>query len=1015
MGQMEDRFFERVKARILVERLLLKRNPLDYQAYVETFRESLIDANPHQIEAIVFALEKLENGGCILADEVGLGKTIEAGLVISQFRAQRRFNILILVPTSLAGQWSSELRGLFQISSRIVTSRDKKKYKQEDLAGIFQEEGVYILGREFASRLEKEKVLSRKKWDLIVVDEAHEVFANIYRRFHPRTGLYKVRSRVSATAANMFYLFKSTPLMLLTATPIQNNILELWGLSSYILPEASKSHLGQFNHFKELFLKNGEVVDEKIPELKQRIANFLVRNLRVNAQDFMKYKFTKRDCRTLNFYMGEVEKELYNKISHYFERDDIYAYSTNGLIDLKDDRRAGIRNLLKMSYRRRLGSSFFALARSLHGIVERLEKMKAGEWETVIQDTATDDWENDQEDLEKWGMEAEPEETVIPFTPSTDDIDHIEREIDEVNGFIAQAEKLEATGKDKSLVTWLKKMFDTPGKFNEKAVIFTTFTATQQHLLDILEKNGFEDQVLLFSGSRASSDKQRQDLKQALLYWEEEIGDTISPSERPTGNILERTALVHYFKTRKKIFISTEAGAKGLNLQFCNIIINYDLPWNPQRIEQRIGRCHRYGQERDVIVINCINADNETEQHIYNILETKFNLFKSLMGAGDDILGTLSKAINFEKKVHEILNEFNTPEQRRIMLKQLEEEIDEDTKKLRDHKLEKTRNLLDGLDPQVKAKLKSIKEKLPESFSRYDADILNLLRFIALSRDIPFREVNMEEQREYDQVFLEFDSKAYYIGKRDEEKIRQSQHIDLRHPLLSDWITTIQNEMFSGHTAIRLRYSNGPNVSEILRPYEGCGGTWNLYRVGYQGFEYEERLYHIICMDCGQEIKVLDQDEILAFQDIRFSSIHPVDALSAVNAEEMQKQLLLKIKQDKEHIQEQQQPRINKKIHNLEVELRDMEEFMRNEERDIIEDIEETNKKINATYDEQAGVKLLEHKRRRQKDLTKCRTGLLEFQNDFQQTFDEKELELQQKRFIETSEHKIFSFQFRFE
>ncbi|MCP5104747.1 MAG: DEAD/DEAH box helicase, partial [bacterium] len=227
MFRMEnDKFFEQVKAKDVMERLLLKRNPLDYQAYVETFRESLIDANPHQVEAIVFALEKLENGGCILADEVGLGKTIEAGLVISQYRAQRRFNILVLVPTSLAGQWGSELRELFQIPSRIITAKDKKGIKPENMGQLFKDDGVYVMGREFASRLEKNKVLSTKQWDLIVVDEAHEIFANIYRRFNPRSGQYKERSTESRTAANMFRLLKRTPLLLLTATPIQNNIFE---------------------------------------------------------------------------------------------------------------------------------------------------------------------------------------------------------------------------------------------------------------------------------------------------------------------------------------------------------------------------------------------------------------------------------------------------------------------------------------------------------------------------------------------------------------------------------------------------------------------------------------------------------------------------------------------------------------------------------------------------------------------------------------------------------------------
>jgi SNF2 family DNA or RNA helicase len=994
--KLENRFFERVQARVLIERLLLKRSPLDYQAYVETFRESLIDANPHQIEAIVFALEKLENGGCVLADEVGLGKTIEAGLVISQYRAQRRFNILIIVPTSLAGQWSSELRRLFQIPSRIVTSRDKKGLKKEDFGIIFEKDGVYILGREFASRLEKEKVLSKKQWDLIVVDEAHEIFANIYRRFNPRTGGYKFRSKQSTRAAHMYYLFKRSKVILLTATPIQNNILELWGLSAYILPDTIKSQLGQFNHFKGLFLRNGEVIVEKIPELKKRISNFLVRNLRVNAQDFMKYKFTNRNCETLNFYMDDEEKILYNNISNYFERDDVYAYSTHGVIDLKDDRKAGIRNLLKMSYRKALGSSFSALTRSLHGIVSRLEKMKAGEWETTILASATDDWENDEEIYEQFGVDVEQEETRIPFTPSASDIIGIDQEIKEVKAFISQAEKLGATGKDKLLVNWLNKIFETPDKFNKKAVIFTTYTATQQHLLDILEKSGFKDEVLLFSGSRASSTKEKEDLKKALKCWEEEVGPTVSPAERPTGNILERTALVHYFKTRKKIFISTEAGAKGLNLQFCNIIINYDLPWNPQRIEQRIGRCHRYGQVRDVLVINCINADNETEQHIYNILENKFSLFKSLMGAGDDILGTLSKAINFETRVQ------------RLWLNHLEEEIDESTRKLRDDKLKKTRTLLDELDPQVKSKLKNIKEKLPESFSRYDTDMLNLLRCIAISRDIPFKEVKKEDE----QVFLEFDKNPYYIGKRDEENIRDFQHIDLKHPILEDWIKRIREETIPDYINVCVDFSDSSEASKILKPYVGYRGRWDFYRVEYKGFEEEQRLYDIVCIDCDEELKLLQQDEVEALKNIRFSIIPGGKTEAIATDEEMQKHLSKKIKEDTLHIQQHQQPRIDKKIHNLEVELKDMEEYKKKEEQDILADLEEIDKKINSTFDVDAGKKLLEQKRKRQKDLNRCRKDLLEFQTNFRDTFDEEELNLMAKRFIKESHEKIFSLEF---
>lgn len=995
----------RVNARIYAEKLLLKRNPLDYQAYVETFRESLIDANPHQVESVVFALEKLESGGCILADEVGLGKTIEAGLVISQYRARRRFNILVIVPTSLAGQWNSELRKLFQIPSRIITTADKKKAKKDGWNKIFGENGVYIMGREFASRMEKEKHLGKKHWDLIVVDEAHEIFANVYRRFNTRTGEYKERSKDSATAGNLFRLFKRTPLLLLTATPIQNNILELWGLSSYILPGTNKSHLGQFNHFKELFIEKGEVKENKISELKERANNFLIRNLRVNAQEFMDYKFTERHCETLNFNMEDKEKELYNRISGYFERDDIYAYNTSAVIDLQDQRTGGMRNLLKMSYRRALGSSFSALVNSLKGIVARLEQMKAGEYVKKIKGVSTDDAENDEEDRELYGVEEDME---IRYQPGPGDIEGIDGEIGEVNGYIAMARELGVTGKDKLLVKWMKEIFQSPDRFYAKTVIFTTYTATQRHLLEILEKAGFVDDVVLFSGGTNRGEKEKADIARAIQIWEEEIGPTISPSEKPTGNILERTALVHYFKTRKKVFISTEAGAKGLNLQFCNVLVNYDLPWNPQRIEQRIGRCHRYGQQRDVLVINCINADNETEQRIYDILNNKFSLFKSLLGAGDDILGTMSKAYNFEFRVNEILNQCKTKEEINIRLEKLEAEINEKQKEIRSEKKKKTRNLIDELDPQVRRKLKDIKKQLPESFSRYDQDMLKLLESYARLKGVTFS----VGERNGEQIFLEFDGRPFYIGKRDEENVRDYQHLDLKHPLMQEAIADIREDTVFPGAAVHFDYSGSHEPGEIIKPYVGSVGQWDFYRVAYRGFEEEERLHHIVSVNDNGSAKVLIKEEIDELLNAPIV-VPGNEDIALEKDEDIRRQLEKVLEKESLIIQQSQQPRIDRKIRNLEVELRDLEECLKNEESSILADLNEIDKKINSTIDRETGKKLLEQKQKKQKDLKRCRSDLLEFQNSFQETFDQEELNLMEKRFIETQPEKIFSIKFK--
>jgi ERCC4-related helicase len=986
---------------------LLKRNPLDYQAYIETFRESLIDANPHQIEAITFALEKLENGGCILADEVGLGKTIEAGLIMAQYRAGRRFNILILVPTSLAGQWNNELRKRFRIPSKILTSKDKKGVEKNRWHELFKEDGVYIMGREFASRLEKERALSRKQWDLIIVDEAHEVFANIYRRYKTTDGEYNHESKNCKIAANLFRLLKRTPALLLTATPLQNNILEIWGLSSYILPETNKNYLGRYNHFRELFIKNGEVPEEKIPELKERLGNFLVRNLRFNAQAFMKYKFTQRHCETVNFHMDKQEKSLYDEISGYLDRDDIYAYSF-GLIDLADERTMGLRNLLKLNYRRVLGSSFPALKKSLAGIVERLEKMIAGETLNIQNAAVSDDAENDEEDCLLYGVEQEaPEQDYIKQPRLTErDIANIESEILEVKGFIGRAEQIRETGKDRVLVKWLKEIFSQPERFYQKVVIFTTYVATQRHLKGILEENGFSDEIILFSGGIRRTAEEKEMVNRAVAVWEEEVGAAIPLNEKPAGNILERTALVYYFKNRKKIFISTETGAKGLNMQFCNALVNYDLPWNPQRIEQRIGRCHRYGQEKDVWVINCINADNETEKRIYDILLNKFDLFKSVIGAGDDILGTMSKAIQFEKRINDMMNRFKTKEERLIWLKRFEEEIDEETRTLMDTKLKHTRQLLDELDPNVTMRLKNIESKLPESFSRYDKDMLELLKNYSLLKALPFE----IEKKDEEQILFRFGDKKYYIGKRDEENIRLFRHISLKHLLVQDIIAETRRDEKTLETGVYLEYSRCSKPGKALEPYVNRKGRWDFYNVCYSGIEEEEHLFDLLSVDDNGGFKLLNDEEITALKRL---DITPAPGLSAAVGESDGKIILNKrIKKELLPIQNMQQPRLDRKLHNLEVELRDMEEFLYNKEAGIKTRMQAVDQKITGTYDRETGRKLIKEKENCQKELKSVRKELLNFQDHFQEMFDKEQIKLMGKRFIEAKPRRVFTLHF---
>jgi len=471
--------------------------------------------------------------------------------------------------------------------------------------------------------------------------------------------------------------------------------------------------------------------------------------------------------------------------------------------------------------------------------------------------------------------------------------------------------------------------------------------------------------------------------------------------------ILERTALVHYFKTRKKIMISTEAGAKGLNMQFCNIVINYDLPWNPQRIEQRIGRCHRYGQERDVLVINCINADNETEQRIYDILYNKFDLFKSVLGSGDDVLGTLSKAINFETRINDILNKFKTKEERLLWLQKFEEEITEETKRLKDRKLMETRKLIDELDPNVTKRLKDIQDKLPDSFSNYDKDMLTLLDHYAQVNNLSFSIVNQEPE----QIYFQLDGCKYYIGKRDEDKIREFEHISQNHELLGKAIAEIQANTHNLADSIHFEYSSAPDKSAILKPFVDRCGKWLLYKVNFKGLEEEEKLYDIVSIELDDGVHFFKKDEIDALQNLPFYKGNSF--ASSINDGEMETFLQKTMQNDNYQIQNDQQPRIDKKIHNLEVELKDMEAYLKKEELGTIQEIEDVDKKIRNTYNRDEGKKLIKQKETLQKALTKIRTDLIEFQNQFAEIYSQEQLRLVEKRFIDNNVEKIFELDFK--
>src|ERR1700752_312078 len=339
--------------RILAEDLVRIRRPDDRERYAAVQRQARIDPNPHQIDAVIFALRRLREGGCILADEVGLGKTIEAGLVIAQSRAEGAQRILLIVPKSLIGQWQNELLNLFGIQA------------QETQAN-FTAPGVYLVGREFAgSERGAEQLGACATFDLVVIDEAHEIFAGLHKRYD-RDGIYDETSEDALMAHRVRGFLRSAPVLLLTATPMQNSLAELWGLVQYVEPTGTL--LGDIATFRKVFCSDDDrtLIPGQEHELKRRLAMVQRRTLRRQAQEFLDRPFTQRRCRLYEYSMSDAERSLYNDVTEYLLEPSIYAFAGRH------------RRLLLIGFHRRMASSIEAFAASLENVASRLRRLKNG-------------------------------------------------------------------------------------------------------------------------------------------------------------------------------------------------------------------------------------------------------------------------------------------------------------------------------------------------------------------------------------------------------------------------------------------------------------------------------------------------------------------------------------------------------------------------------------------------------------------------------------------------------------
>jgi SNF2 family DNA or RNA helicase len=615
-----------------------------------------VDLNPHQIEAALFAFRSPLSKGAILADEVGLGKTIEAGILLAQKWAERKRRLLIICPANLRKQWSEELADKFFLPSAILETRTFNEAIRAGDLNPFQCETAVICSYQFTRS--KEPYVRQTPWDLVVIDEAHRL-----------RNVYKPNNKISQAIKEAIYPY---PKALLTATPLQNSLLELYGLVSIV----DEFTFGDLKSFRAQFARL--TGDADFAELKQRLQPLCKRTLRKQVLEYIKY--TNRHALVQEFIPSAEEQRLYNLVSDYLQKDTLYALP------------ASQRQLMTLILRKLLASSTYAISDTLQGLAGRLQAVaNAAEQIPAPADALADNLENFPEIEDEWA-EEDGEKEVPPTAQqlSPGQLAELKQEMAMLREFHALAKSIIKNSKGEVLLTALRRGFAASEQaqkskgapaLQQKALVFTESRRTQEYLYQILEKTEFAGKVVLFNGS--NNDPKSKEIYQR---WLERHAGTDLISNSPTAD--KRAALVEYFRDEAAIMIATEAAAEGINLQFCNLVVNYDLPWNPQRIEQRIGRCHRYGQKFDVVVVNFLNRSNAADVRVYQLLDEKFRLFNGVFGASDEVLGAIESGVDFEKRIVAIYQKCRTPEQISFefdhLQKDLETEIDDKRKEARE-------------------------------------------------------------------------------------------------------------------------------------------------------------------------------------------------------------------------------------------------------------------------------------------------------------------------------------------
>ena len=787
-------------AKLFAHELNRRHSVADDEKLAGALLDAQVDLNPHQVEAALFAFKSPLSKGAILADEVGLGKTIEAGLVLAQKWTEGKRRILVITPANLRKQWSQEIEEKFFLPTGILEARNYNKLKKEGARRPFEQAHIVICSYQFAARHADELMVI--PWSLVVIDEAHRL-RNVYR---PDNRIGRTLKTALANA----------PKVLLTATPLQNSLMELYGLVSLIDDYA-------FGDAKSFRAQYARLNDGQFDELKGRLQPIVHRTLRRQVLEYIRY--TNRIPITQEFIPTDAEQSLYDMVSSYLQRPSLQALPS------------GQRTLMTLIMRKLLASSTFAIAGALDTLARKLERQLRDDTSLrqKMEEEIAEDFEEYDEIVDEW-TDGEDEPELL----TADDIAAIDAEIADLRNFRDLAVSVTENAKGQALLSALSTGFAKAKELGgaRKAIIFTESRRTQEYLVRLLSENGHGDELVLFNGSNADAQS-----KEIYVAWVEKHKGTDRVTGSRTADM--RAALVEYFRENASIMIATEAAAEGINLQFCSMVVNYDLPWNPQRIEQRIGRCHRYGQRFDVVVVNFLNKNNAADQRVYQLLAEKFKLFDGVFGASDEVLGAIESGVEFEKRIVSIYQNCRSTEDIETQFEQLRADMDENiTVTMEDTR----RKLLENFDAEVHDRLKMNMDKSREYLDRY----ARMLWYVTKHE--------LAKLAKFDDDYLSFNLKSVPSGAQAPagQYFMTKQGLDghryrLGHPLAQHIMADAARRELNGANFV-FDYGAWQQKSVALEPYIGSNGTLTAHKMSIRGADDQDHIIIAAMTDDGRRI-----------------------------------------------------------------------------------------------------------------------------------------------------------------